>query len=1281
MARALQIAPQALAFLTFSFLTLAASAQNGWDLIRSNDNRGARQVFTAVLEKDSMDETALKGMIYLSEIEQDGLNFNKYVSRLLNKADDEALFLVFEDYYTGEPENIIKKTSLSEKARLPARIAQADALERKRKFEEARKLRRELFPSLSWSFIGPFKNLSGSGHDVVHPIEKEAFSEHKAYRNPIGLDMNWVKPKFLPEDGKLDPEEYTMRWNERSVYYCNTFFEVPQSGKAQLRIAREAPMKIWLDDQLVFNGKDQTNFSWDNEIVTLELPAGTHRVLVKLSSAGSPPKSYRFLEFDPSGGGGDYDFGSFDWGGLFGESFGGGGDNAFSVRITDVNGSALKIAASNGGSYAQSKSYAPTIEAMPAIALLRERVSKNPDDLFTWYALCRAALDAKQSQQMEELFVKKLRQDPRLVLMKFLCARIYARNGKVEKTYEMLSDIDAERTPVFGELFQKFQDIDLTTDPDRYLEALKKLDAVTPTNYSVIRGFVSYYNALGMRQEKENYLKKMMSSAPEYKESLEWELENDDNKPRQEQTNKEEEKDEMEAVRNIKTRFMVYDYTTAIQHYKKKDNKKKVLSLYEELTSALPERTYYRKEKAEFLYAEERYDEALKELTEVLAINPYNTDAIEQMGDIWYDKGKTNEANLKTALDYYQRAKALGSSSYTLDEKIEKIEGQRTYKKLFQTRSFEQVLSDPAWKMRYPEEESVILMYTRDLVLNERSEVEVYQQFMVKILNDNGAKKWTEYNFGFLGNLSSVKVKKANGTEFTPDQRGGYVVIKNLSPGDIIMLEGVYKWTQYDEQLDAEFTMTHYVAFDVPIWHKKFEIAVPAGRYLGNMTHLTENCVKKDSREGFDFYRWEYADVPKAENEDAILDNYDPYGTVMVSTMSDWSKVVEWYEQKTYRKFELTYDVKEAMDSVVKPGMKPQEVVDAVYNYLTKEIKYSYVSFLQSGYIPKSPALTLSARIGDCKDVATLMIAMLRAQNIESYYALVKTNAFNHQDMLPSLNFDHVVVCVIIGGEKRFYDMTTDFYPSYVLTENDIGAYALLIKPGEKELFLLPNDDLDEKKNKSVYEITAQLGTDRTLDLKVNTSMPGITGGSMRETFAAGISELEKRNFLTAVLGGNNYQNLSLADYKLLNLTEIDSPLRSEFQLKAEEYSDEVVGLLICPIPWMSSLQSSPAVSSKTRRNRLDVSQICSTDPMVQKVTLKFPKGYKLMRVPQNVSIDSKYGKYEVKFKLNTDGSLYVEKFQMFKVKTIEPKEFEAFKSFYLNLLKQDRTKIAVQQL
>src|ERR1035438_10197648 len=64
-------------------LLLTAHSENGWDFIKSNDNKTARKVFTDMLGKDSLNQDALKGLLYLSDIEQDKLAYPKYANALI----------------------------------------------------------------------------------------------------------------------------------------------------------------------------------------------------------------------------------------------------------------------------------------------------------------------------------------------------------------------------------------------------------------------------------------------------------------------------------------------------------------------------------------------------------------------------------------------------------------------------------------------------------------------------------------------------------------------------------------------------------------------------------------------------------------------------------------------------------------------------------------------------------------------------------------------------------------------------------------------------------------------------------------------------------------------------------------------------------------------------------------------------------------------------------------------------------------------------------------------
>jgi len=82
--------------------------------------------------------------------------------------------------------------------------------------------------------------------------------------------------------------------------------------------------------------------------------------------------------------------------------------------------------------------------------------------------------------------------------------------------------------------------------------------------------------------------------------------------------------------------------------------------------------------------------------------------------------------------------------------------------------------------------------------------------------------------------------------------------------------------------------------------------------------------------------------------------------------------------------------------------------------YLNREIRYTGIEFDRASIIPHMPSETLEHRYGDCKDKATLLVALLRSLDIPANVALLAIG-----DRLevpidqPGLGlFDHAIVYV-----------------------------------------------------------------------------------------------------------------------------------------------------------------------------------------------------------------------------------------------------------------------------
>jgi tetratricopeptide (TPR) repeat protein len=1279
------------ALLCFFSITNAA-AQGGWDYIKKNDNRQAQETFLQTLKTDSLNVDALKGMIYLCNISKNDYDLKKYTSRLLKQVKDPSYYYLF-GYASAFMDNNKQKPLMKTPAKfeIENKISEASTQFYDRKFDESAKTMASTVSLFNWSYIGPFKNMNGYGYELAYPVEKNnfEFDVAKSYTNYNKVDLKWVTPLHTSKNGHLNFETHCIT-DRDAVYYANTYIELKSDQKIQLRIAREYPAKIWIDNKLVFSNREQINFSWDAETVDMNLKGGWHRILVKYC------KGSFFTGKNGGSGYGDYgsdeNFNSessisfSDFSALLGRtSFNAGGEN-ISFRLTDTDGKLIECTSVSAPQDFVTADINPVVKDKEELAYFKSLIDKDPNDWFNYYLYYKAAFKGGYTDEIEEFVYTTWKKNSDKVFFKYITNEIFRENGKKEKADKVISGIDMTTCPVFTLMYDDLKQIDQENEPNEYLKKIDEIRSVAPSNLFMIRRMLEHYDKQGMDAERKSMAKELIKTYPRYEYVLKEYLE-DDNKPtdydignRSDYSAKKEEK---EAAKSIKKYYSIYDYNTLIKKYKGLNQSANTLKLYNEIISIEPDNFDARREKAEYLFNLEKHEEALKELEIILASQPYNSADYELMGDIFKDK-----ENNARALECYKLAKQYESSEggYSLfgfdvggggelDEKIDKLQGQKLLKTKFNSRNLDEIIADETDLEKYSDEESVILGFVYDIMLEKDGTANLFSKMAIKVLTDAGAKTWTEYDFSFLGNLSTCKVIKANGSEFTPDKSGGFVVFKNLEPGDIIKLEGNYKWNVGTE-LGKELIQFNYLNFHVPIRYAKIEYGVPENSNFNYLLHNIPNNLEKRNVDGFDFYKWEYKDLKKVAQEEAIVDQTDMYGNIMVSTMNDWSPVVDWFKAKSYRKLEPNYELRAVCDSIIKPGMTDDQKVIAIYNYITKEIKYSYTRLLQSNYIPKNTDLTISSRIGDCKDVASLMIALLQMEGIESYYCLVKTNQFFHQKTLPSLYFDHVIAAYKLNGKMNFVDLTTDYYPFYVLNENDVNAWGLLIKDGEKELFQLPCDNLDPTKNLTVHEVNATLARDKSVDIKVNTTFNGMNGGMLRE-----LNALKSRdNFEQEVLfylGDGQYDNFSLEDYKFENVDEITAPLKGNFNFKAMNFSDNIVDIYFTRVPLMQGMKTTNIFSSSKRFNTIELSEICRVTPSLQKIKLDFPKGTTVRKMPADVNIENEFVKYSLKFQKTPTG-IYVERYQEFKTSEIKAADFKKFRELYLALLDHDRTKIGL---
>ena len=177
---------------------------------------------------------------------------------------------------------------------------------------------------------------------------------------------------------------------------------------------------------------------------------------------------------------------------------------------------------------------------------------------------------------------------------------------------------------------------------------------------------------------------------------------------------------------------------------------------------------------------------------------------------------------------------------------------------------------------------------------------------------------------------------------------------------------------------------------------------------------------------------------------------------VGIATGTSWAAVADGYRRIVEQRIaqgtvQLTADLR---------GATPAETVDRILASVQAHVRYTGIELSDAEIAPWPPAKTLDRGFGDCKDKATLVVALLRAAGIDASVALLSTGPGLDVDPgLPGIGeFDHAIVRAVVGGKPVWIDPTEDDLPAGQLPVRDQGRRALVLAPGTRALLTTPAD-------------------------------------------------------------------------------------------------------------------------------------------------------------------------------------------------------------------------------
>jgi tetratricopeptide (TPR) repeat protein/transglutaminase-like putative cysteine protease len=168
-----------------------------------------------------------------------------------------------------------------------------------------------------------------------------------------------------------------------------------------------------------------------------------------------------------------------------------------------------------------------------------------------------------------------------------------------------------------------------------------------------------------------------------------------------------------------------------------------------------------------------------------------------------------------------------------------------------------------------------------------------------------------------------------------------------------------------------------------------------------------------------------------------------PY--VAYANGSSWHDIAANYSAIVDKQIAADGDLKSVVATAIGSTTDRAEIIARLLDVIDKNVRYAGVEVGDGSIVPRPPKSVLQKKYGDCKDKATLLVAMLRTAGLSAHVALLDAGSgFDTVANLPGVDHFNHAITVVDGDQPMWIDPTDEFARAGQLPIEDQGRMALI---------------------------------------------------------------------------------------------------------------------------------------------------------------------------------------------------------------------------------------------
>jgi transglutaminase-like putative cysteine protease len=519
---------------------------------------------------------------------------------------------------------------------------------------------------------------------------------------------------------------------------------------------------------------------------------------------------------------------------------------------------------------------------------------------------------------------------------------------------------------------------------------------------------------------------------------------------------------------------------------------------------------------------------------------------------------------------------------------------------------------------------------------------------------------------------------------FYDDQRVVEVYYSGLAKNAIT--ETKYSLEHTDLNMLPRFTFQE----DLPVVNATFEVVAPRHVNLGfvlkglDVSHIKET---KEEKNGIITFKFTATDMPAFKRFSNVPSRWHyiphviPYiksyrttgakkDSILINGPDDLYKYLYNYVKGINMK-EDTF-ISRTVAEITKNDVREKDKAAHIYEWVQKNMHYIAFEKGLEGFVPREASLVCKRKYGDCKDMASTLVAMCRKAGLNAYFTWIGTRElpYTHEETPLNCVSNHMICAVKIGEEWLFLDATNPLLPLGANRDDIQGKEAMIaIDAKNYKIVTIPERAADKN---VTFDSTFMSISDRTIRGNVKQSYKGYEAWEIGILMSMYNQKDEREKAIKALTGrGSNKYLQSRYDVAVNPTGDKDVNIEAGFTI--EDYVQKVG----------KQYYVNMNLNRDFENNQIEIKdrKVPYFNDYKQKkkevVVLEIPKGYRVSHLPPAANGAADGWQYKISYKADAKKITLTKEYEI-KALAIGPLQFADNNKMVDNLKKSYKESVVL---